>query len=96
MKTKPTSQTTDFRNMLTVARGTFITERENDTVTFGVRDLHVWLPNLQREINLTLNAPDKFTVTAEDFETASSEFWARWKIFCSRAFKKSFIKIEKQ
>lgn len=82
-------------NQTPVASGKLTIERHNDEdswITYGFEDLMLWDVNRQKHISLGSN--DKFKVTAEDYETAKSEFWARWSIFTKRAFNLPYIKIE--
>jgi len=96
MKTKqsPNNEKIDARNFITACVGERVIERDEDGwVTFGFKNLRAWLPKDQKHVPLS-NDPDKFLVTAENFETASSEFYARWKIYVQRRFKLPYVNIE--
>jgi hypothetical protein len=58
--------------------------------TFGFSDLKVWHPKQQRHIPL----PDKFYVNGYTYQEASSEFWARWKIYIGKRFNLDYLRIE--
>lgn len=77
-----------FMDKQTAVIGKFTTERDDDGwVIYGFEDLRVWDPNLKVYVHLHPTNPDKFKVLAEDYDTAKSEFWARWNIYCSKMFK---------
>jgi len=85
---------TDIRNHITTARGTHTIINENNMVTYGFTDVQFWIPSKQSWIPASQD-PDKFLIVAEDFETASSEFWARWKIYMSKRFPSlTYINLE--
>lgn len=59
-------------------------------ITFGFKDLMVYCPTTLQWFGL----PDIFYVKAHDFDTASSEFWARWKIYISKRFNLHRLQID--
>lgn len=61
---------------------------------FGFTEVRVWNPIKQQIEVLTAHDEDRFIVTAETYDLAVSEFWNRWKLFVSRAFKLSYLRIE--
>lgn len=74
-----------------VANGKLTIERDDDSwTTYGFEDLILW----NGKTHISLGSNDKFKVTAEDYETAKSEFWQRWSIFIKRALKLDYVKIE--
>jgi LPXTG-site transpeptidase (sortase) family protein len=78
----------NFANLTHEAVGIrFIENNDDNTVTYGFKDLKVWSPRTQSWHLLTAKDEDKFMVTCDDFATASSEFWARWLTFTQRVFR---------
>lgn len=77
-----------FANMVHHAEGIRVIENNDDnTVTYGFKDLRVWNTRTQSWQLLTAKDEDKFMVTCDDFETASREFWDRWVKFTQRVFR---------
>lgn len=77
-----------FANVTHAAEGLLvIINNDDNTITYGFEDLKVWVPRTQQWELLTANDPDKFMVTAETHQLASSEFYARWREFCQKVYK---------
>jgi hypothetical protein len=90
---KTSSQPTDIRNFYTTARGTRHIETEDNTTTYGFKDVSFWIPSLQQWV--AVKDADKFLVIAEDFEEAKSTFWVKWQIYINKRFPSlKFVKIE--
>ena len=82
------AQAREFANVTHAAEGLLIIENNDDnTVTYGFENLMVWVPRDQKWHNLTAKDPDKFKVTAETHQLASSEFYARWREYCQKVFR---------
>lgn len=82
------AQAREFANVTHAAEGLLIIENnDDDTVTYGFEDLRVWVPRDQKWHVLTAQDPDKFKVTAETHQLASSEFYARWREYTQKVFK---------
>lgn len=74
------------------ARGTrIIINNDDQTVTFGFKDLQYWDRNSQSYKPFT---KDIFYVTADDYGTASFEFYARWATYVYKRFHTPHIPIE--
>ena len=58
--------------------------------TFGYQQLQYWNPTTKQWTPL----PDQFYVSGPDRETLPTEFFARWKIYIQKKFKRNFVKIE--
>lgn len=82
------AQAREFANITHAAEGLLvIINNDDNTVTYGFEDLKVWVPRTQKWDILTAEDPDKFMVTAETHQLASSEFYARWRSFCQKVYK---------
>jgi hypothetical protein len=98
MKTSTTARENRAKseNAMLVCTGTFFFKRNDDnSISYGFKNLHYW--NGNRQVHLHPNDEDKFIVTEDygDYDTARSEFWSRWQIFCEKRFQYPYIKIEK-
>lgn len=80
-----------MRNMSSRTRlkitGKFHCEREDDQVTYGFIDPKINGHPLSPD-------PDKFIVSGPDYDTASAEFWGRWKSYIQRRFNLNYLRIE--
>lgn len=88
---KPFSQ---HLNYVTCARGERVIEHEDDMVTFGFRNMQYWSIKLQQWLPLSEDA-DKFLITANSFKEATTEFFARWKMYITKRFKLNHVNIER-
>ena len=93
-RNKKTASDRDFENQVHMAIGTLTIIHEEDSVTYGFKDLLLWIPSKNENINLTADDEDHFMVNAPDFDSAKAEFWGRWRIFTRAAFKINFVRIE--
>jgi hypothetical protein len=79
-------------NHTTAARGTrVIINNDDQTITFGFKDLQHWDTKSQSWTPFT---KDIFYVTADDYATASNEFYARWATYVFKRFFTPYIPIE--
>ena len=68
---------------LLIARNT---DQTNPTVSYGIIDARVWVPQ-QDKPGIWINLDDdKFHKLAPTFELAKSEFWIAWKNYCLKRF----------
>jgi hypothetical protein len=73
------------------ARGTrVIINNDDKTITYGFKNLQYWSPSTESYLTL----PDKFYVTCDDYDTASTEFYARWSTYCFKRFSTPYVPIE--
>lgn len=64
----------------------------NHDVAFGYKSMTIYDTTTKVSTPLSRD-DDKFIVYSENFESARSEFWARWKQYVQRRFNRDFIPI---
>lgn len=62
-----------------------IEQDEQGWTSYGIQDATIFCKETQ-DVKVLHHDNSKFTVSCEDFETARSEFWQRWAIYCNKRF----------
>ena len=64
----------------------------DNSIAFGFKSLTITKKGITRPLS---KDDDKFIAYGATLEEARQTFWARWSIFCKRAFNRNYVPIYK-